>query len=224
MPQVHGATRDALAYIVSVLQIEISSATDNPLVFPGDETILSGGNFHGAPVAYALDYAAIAVSGLANISERRLERLVNPDLSGLPAFLAQNAGLSSGYMMLQVMAASLVSENKILSHPASVDSIPTSANKEDHVSMGMAAALKFRSIVNNAEIVLAGEMLAACQAMEFRKPLRPGAGTGHAYALVRRYIPSLEQDREVSPDVQTVVRLIREKHFARLVTETGENQ
>jgi len=125
-------------------------------------------------------------------------------------------------MMLQVMAASLVSENKILSHPASVDSIPTSANKEDHVSMGMAAALKFRSIVNNAEIVLAGEMLAACQAMEFRKPLRPGAGTGHAYALVRRYIPPLERDREVSPDVQTVVRLIGEKHFARLVTEASE--
>jgi len=224
MPQVHGAIRDALTHIVSVLQIEVNSATDNPLVFPGDETILSGGNFHGAPVAYALDYAAIAVSDLANISERRLERLVNPDLSGLPAFLIQNAGLSSGYMMLQVMAASLVSENKILSHPASVDSIPTSANKEDHVSMGMAAALKFRSIVNNAEIVLASEMLAACQAMEFRKPLKPGAGTGHAYALVRRHIPLLEQDREVSPDVQTVVRLIREKHFARLVTEAGEQE
>ncbi len=224
MPQVHGAIRDALTHIVSVLQIEVNSATDNPLVFPGDETILSGGNFHGAPVAYALDYAAIAVSDLANISERRLERLVNPDLSGLPAFLIQNAGLSSGYMMLQVMAASLVSENKILSHPASVDSIPTSANKEDHVSMGMTAALKFRSIVNNAEIVLASEMLAACQAMEFRKPLKPGAGTGHAYALVRRHIPLLEQDREVSPDVQTLVRLIREKHFARLVTEAGEQE
>ncbi|MGH7773142.1 MAG: aromatic amino acid lyase, partial [Candidatus Binatia bacterium] len=146
-----------------------------------------------------------------------------PDLSGLPAFLSPHPGISSGYMMVQVMAASLVSENKILAHPASVDSIPTSANKEDHVSMGMTAALKLKSIVNNVESVLASEILAACQAMEFRKPLDPGEGTRNAYALVRRHIPALESDREVSPDLRTLARLIREKQFSRLLTAEIES-
>jgi histidine ammonia-lyase len=213
IPQVHGAVRDVLTHVVEVFAREINSATDNPLVFPLEGDILSGGNFHGAPLGYALDYAAVALADLASISERRLERLVNPDLSGLPAFLAPNPGLSSGYMILQVMAASLVSENKILAHPASADSIPTSANKEDHVSMAMTAALKLRSIVDNLETVLAAEILAGCQAMEFHKPLRAGIGTERAYGLVRRHVAPLEEDREVSPDIRAVARLIRDGQF-----------
>jgi histidine ammonia-lyase len=218
IPQVHGAVRDVLNHVCGVLTTEINSATDNPLVFP-DGDILSGGNFHGAPAAYAMDYAAIALSDLASISERRLERLVNPDLSGLPAFLIFNPGLSSGYMMLQVMVAALVSENKILAHPASVDSIPTSANKEDHVSMGMTSALKLRSIVDNVEVVLASEILAVCQAFEFRKPLLPGEGTRKAYRLVRGVIPPLETDRDASPDIQTVRNLIRDERFSSLLKD-----
>jgi len=215
VPQVHGAVRDALCHVREVLAREINSATDNPLVF-GD-AILAGGNFHGAPLGYAFDYAALALADLASISERRLERLVNPDLSGLPAFLSPQPGLSSGYMLLQVMVASLVSENKILAHPASVDSIPTSANKEDHVSMGMTAALKLRSIVDNLETVLAGELLAACQAMEFRRPLEPGEGTRRAYALVREAVAPLGEDREVSPDIARVRALVRRNRFAELL-------
>jgi histidine ammonia-lyase len=217
VPQVHGAVRDALEHIRGVFAIEINSATDNPLVFTDGDAILAGGNFHGAPLGYACDYAAVVLADLASISERRLERLVNPDLSGLPAFLISQPGLSSGYMMLQVMVASLVSENKILAHPASVDSIPTSAGKEDHVSMGMTAALKLRSIVDNLEIVLAGEILAACQAMEFRKPLEPGEGTRKAYSLVRQVIPPLNKDREISPDIETLRNLIRQNTFAALI-------
>jgi histidine ammonia-lyase len=216
VPQVHGAVRDALGHTLEVFGREINSATDNPLVFPEGDAILAGGNFHGAPLGYACDYAAIALADLASISERRLERLVNPDLSGLPAFLIPKPGLSSGYMMLQVMVASLVSENKILAHPASVDSIPTSANKEDHVSMGMTAALKLRSVVENLEIVLAGEIIAACQAMEFRKPLQPGEGTRKAYAMVRQVIAPLENDREISPDLAILRDLIRLNRFAAL--------
>jgi histidine ammonia-lyase len=219
IPQVHGAVRDALDHTLTVLARELNSATDNPLVFPEDGAILSGGNFHGAPLSYIFDYAATVISDLASISERRLERLVNPDLSGMPAFLIREPGISSGYMMLQVTVAALVSENKILAHPASVDSIPTSANKEDHVSMGMSAALKLRSVVDNAETVLSGEILAACQAMEFRKPLRPGEGTRRAYALVRESVPPLEQDRIVSPDIEAVRRLIRAGKLASLVHE-----
>jgi histidine ammonia-lyase len=216
IPQVHGAARDALDHVAGVVGREINSATDNPLVFPDDGVILSGGNFHGAPLAHAFDYAALALADLAGMSERRLERLVNPDLSGLPAFLSPSPGLSSGYMILQVVAASLVSENKILAHPASVDSIPTSANKEDHVSMGMTAALKLRSVVDNLETVLAGEILAACQAMEFRKPLVPGRGTRRAYEIVRGAVPALESDRVVTPDVEAVRLLIRQNRFSRL--------
>jgi histidine ammonia-lyase len=219
IPQVHGAVRDALAHVRQILEREINSATDNPLVIPEDGEILSGGNFHGAPLAHAFDYAALALADLAGISERRLERLVNPDLSGLPPFLSRSPGLSSGYMMLQVMAAALVSENKILAHPASVDSIPTSANKEDHVSMGMTSALKLKSLVNNVEIVIAAEILAACQAMEFRKPLEPGEGTRRALALVREHVPPLDHDREVTPDVEIIARLIRGNQFSRLLVE-----
>ncbi len=221
MPQVHGAVRDALEHALTVLACEMNSATDNPLVFPEQDAILSGGNFHGAPLGYVYDYVAMAIADLASISERRLERLVNPDLSGLPAFLIPEPGVSSGYMMLQVTVAALVSENKILAHPASVDSVPTSANKEDHVSMGMTAALKLRSVVDNAEIALAGEILAACQALEFRKPLEPGEGTRLAYALVREVVPALQRDRPASPDIEAVRRLIRAGRFTFLGTDAA---
>ncbi len=219
IPQVHGAVRDVLEHAAGTIVREMNSATDNPLVFLEDGAILSGGNFHGAPLGYAFDYAALALSDLAGMSERRLERLVNPDLSGLPAFLSPSPGLSSGYMILQVTTAALVSENKVLAHPASVDTIPTSANKEDHVSMGMTAALKLRSVADNLETVLAAEILAACQAMEFRRPLVAGEGTRKAYALVREVVPSLKEDREVSPDIQAVCRLIRENCFSRLLSD-----
>ncbi len=217
IPQVHGAVRDVLEHVCQVMTREMNSATDNPLVFSQDAEILSGGNFHGAPLAYAFDYAALALADLASISERRLERLVNPDLSGLPAFLIANPGLSSGYMLLQVMVASLVSENKVLAHPASVDSIPTSANKEDHVSMGMTSALKLKAIVDNLETVLAAELLAACQAMEFRKPLQPGSGTAKAYNIVRQLVPPLENDRESSSDLKLVCDAIRRGAFSRIL-------
>jgi histidine ammonia-lyase len=216
IPQVHGAAHDALEHIREVLTREFNSATDNPLVLAEDGVVLSGGNFHGAPLAHALDYAAIVLTDLAGISERRLERLVNPDLSGLPAFLAPEPGLTSGYMMLQVTAAALVSECKLLAHPASVDSIPTSGNKEDHVSMGLTAALKLRTIVDHLETVLASEILAACQAMEYRMPLTPGAGTGKAYALVRDAVPRLTADRPSAPDVEAIRRLISRHCFGGL--------
>ena len=209
IPQVHGAVHDALDHVAGVLARELNSATDNPLVFAEDREVLSGGNFHGAPLAHVLDYAAIVLTDLAGISERRLERLVNPDLSGLPAFLAPEPGLTSGLMMLQVSAAALVSECKVLAHPASVDSIPTSGNKEDHVSMGMTAALKLRTVVDHLETVLACEILAGCQAMEHRKALRPGEGTGPVYSLIREIIPPLTADRPLSSDVESLRLLIR---------------
>ncbi|NWG14036.1 MAG: histidine ammonia-lyase [Acidobacteria bacterium] len=216
IPQVHGAAHDALEHICEILTREFNSATDNPLVFAQDGLVLSGGNFHGAPLAHALDYAAIVLADLAGISERRIERLVNPDLSGLPAFLAPEPGLTSGYMMLQVTAAALVSECKLLSHPASVDSIPTSGGKEDHVSMGLTAALKLRTIVDHLETVLAGELLAACQAMEYRRPLRPGSGTGQAYDIVRSAVSALSGDRPAAKDIEAVRRLIRSARFSGL--------
>ncbi len=222
IPQVHGAVHDALEHICEVLTREFNSATDNPLVFAKDGIVLSGGNFHGAPLAHALDYAAIVLTDLAGISERRLERLVNPDLSGLPAFLAPEPGLTSGYMMLQATAAALVSECKLLAHPASVDSIPTSGNKEDHVSMGLTSALKLKTIVDHVETVLASEILAACQAVEYRKPLKPGIGTGKAYALVRDAVPCLTADRPSAPDIEAIRQLIRRQCFRGLRPE-GQN-
>src|SRR5690606_35145177 len=185
MPQVHGAARQALAYVREVLEVEINSATDNPLIFPEEGRILSGGNFHGQPVAQALDLLAMACADLASISERRLARLVDPALSGLPAFLTLDPGVNSGLMMAQIVAASLVNELKLRANPASVDSIPTDANKEDHVSMGVAAALKAREAVEMLETVLALELIAGAQALEFLRPLRPGRGVQRAYELVR---------------------------------------
>lgn len=209
-PQVHGASIDALHYARRVLEIEMNAATDNPLIFEETGQIISGGNFHGQPVALALDFLAIALSEIANISERRTERLVNPHLSGLPAFLIKDAGLNSGFMIAQYTAAALVSENKVLAHPASVDSIPTSANKEDHVSMGTIAARKCREILKNAELVISIELLCAAQAMDLFTNLKAGAGTMEAYRLIRMHISHMEQDRILSDDINTMYKLVHE--------------
>jgi histidine ammonia-lyase len=209
MPQVHGATRDALAYAQRVLETEAASATDNPLVFADTGEMISGGNFHGQPVALALDFAGIAAAELADIAERRIEQMVNPHLSsGLPPFLTLNSGLNSGYMMAQVTAAALVSENKILAHPASVDSIPSSAGREDHVSMGVHAADKLARIVDNVRNVLAIELLLAAQGVELRSPHRPAAALDEALRTLRARVPPLGDDRAVYRDVAEVRALL----------------
>ena len=208
-PQVHGASRDAIAYARRVIEIEMNASTNNPLIFADTEDFLLGGNFHGQPVGLALDFLGIAVAELANISERRVERLVNPKLSGLPAFLVKDGGLNSGFMIAQYSAAALVSENKVLSHPASVDSIPTSANKEDHVSMGTIAARKCRDIVNNAADVIAIELLCAAQAMDLFTNLKSGGGTLAAYTLIREHVAHLDSDRIIAEDIATVRDLMR---------------
>ncbi len=209
MPQVHGATRDTLAHVRSVLSVEVNAVTDNPLVFDDGE-IVSGGNFHGQPVAFALDFMAIALAELANISERRIEQLVNPALnSGLPAFLAPEVGLNSGFMIAQVTAAALVSENKRLAVPASVDSIPSSANREDHVSMGMHSAVKARQCLQNVETVLGIELMVAAQGIELRRPLTSSAGIEALHALVRTEIPKLDRDRILHPDIEAATALVR---------------
>jgi histidine ammonia-lyase len=209
MPQVHGAVRDALAHVRQILEIEINSATDNPLVFAEAGEVLSGGNFHGEPVALALDYASVAVADLATISERRVERLVNPALSDLPAFLTTHPGTNSGLMIAQVTAAALIAENSVLVHPASTYSLPTSANREDHVSMGMTAALKFAQIVNNVETILAIELLCAAQAMEFLKPLQTGPRLIPVYEEVRKRVPALDQDAVLAECIAALVPLIQ---------------
>ena len=212
IPQVHGAVRDTLANCREVFEIEANSAVDNPLVFVTGEAsgdVLSGGNFHGEPVAFALDFLAIALSALAGISERRIERLVNPSLNeGLPPFLAPGAGLNSGFMMAQVTAAALVSENKVLAHPASVDSITTSGNKEDYVSMGMTAALKLRRIVENTRNVLAIEAITAAQALDFVAPLKTGGRGQKAHKAIRSVCPAMEKDRVMYGDFAKVAELI----------------
>ncbi len=214
MPQVHGASRDVLDFARDILEREANSTTDNPLVFPDDDLpfggeLISGGNFHGQPVAHALDAAAIAVAELANISERRIEQLVNPALSsGLPAFLIRKSGLHSGFMIAQVTAAALVSENKIYCHPASVDSIPSSAGREDHVSMGAHAALKFAHVEDQVRTVLAIELMAAAQGIDLRAPHRPGNRLRAVHALIREHVPILEKDRVLSTDFQKIRDLI----------------
>ncbi len=208
-PQVHGASRDAIDYCRRVIETEMNSSTGNPLIFPESEEFLLGGNFHGQPVALAMDFMGMAVAELANISERRIERLVNPKLSGLPAFLVSDGGLNSGFMIAQYTAAALVSENKILAHPACVDSIPTSANKEDHVSMGTISARKCREIVGNAENVIATELLCAAQALDLFTNLKPGEGTLAAYQAIRQAVSHLEGDRELAPDMGVMRRLMR---------------
>jgi histidine ammonia-lyase len=218
-PQVHGASRDAIAYCRRVIETEMNSSTNNPLIFAESEEFLLGGNFHGQPVALAMDFMAMAVAELANISERRIERLVNPKLSGLPAFLVSDGGLNSGFMIAQYTAAALVSENKVLAHPACVDSIPTSANKEDHVSMGTISARKCRDIVGNAETVIAIELLCAAQALDLFTNLKPGEGTLAAYRVIRKTIPHLECDRELAPDIAAMRRLMQNGTILEAVEE-----
>ncbi len=209
-PQVHGASRDLLDYVEATVGVELNAATDNPLVLRDEGTIVSAGNFHGQPLAFALDALAMAVAELANISERRVERLVNPSLSeGLPPFLVEEGGLNSGFMIPQYVAAALVSENKVLAHPASVDSIPTSAGQEDHVSMGNAAGLKALRVLDNAEHALAIELLAGAQAIEFLAPLKPGAGVQAVHDVVRSLSPRLTEDRSLSADIERVAESIR---------------
>jgi histidine ammonia-lyase len=217
IPQVHGAVRDALAFVRRTLEIEVNSATDNPLIFADKGKILNCGNFHGEAVAFALDLLGIVVAELGGISERRIEKLINPALSGLPAFLTKEGGLHSGLMMVQVSAASLASENKILAHPASVDSIPTSADKEDHVSMGMIAARKARDIVKNVERILAMELLCATQGLEFLLPLQPGRGIYEAYQVVREKVPPIKGDRRFSEDINRIDLLIESGELLRRV-------
>ena len=213
MPQVHGAARGALDHSENILLIESASATDNPLVFENGD-VISGGNFHGAPLALAFDYAALAIVDLMSISERRIDRLVNPDKNeGLPAFLARKPGLESGFMIPHVAAAALLSEARVLAHPASVDNVTTSGGKEDHVSMGMTAALKLRSIVEFAENLLAIELLAGAEALEHRRPLKAGVGVERAFAAVREITPSLTQDRSLSGDIAHVAEAIRRGDF-----------
>ncbi|HEX6589884.1 MAG TPA: histidine ammonia-lyase [Longimicrobiales bacterium] len=219
MPQVHGAGRAALAYIEQVLSTEINAVTDNPLVFPESGRVISGGNFHGQPVAQVLDLLAMAVADLASISERRLARLVDPALSGLPAFLTRDPGVNSGYMLAQIASAALVTDIKHRANPTSTDSIPTDANKEDHVSMGMAAALKAREAVQLFETVLALELLAAAQAIEFHRPLRSSEAVEAAHALIRERVAPLGTDREPGPDIRAVEELVRAGAFARIVEE-----
>lgn len=209
-PQVHGATREVLRFACGILRTEAGSISDNPIVLPEDGEIVSGGNFHGQPVAVALDALAAATVPLASISERRLYRLLDPVRNnGLPAFLVPESGLNSGYMLVQYTAASLVSECKTLAHPASVDSIGSSAGQEDHVSMGMTAARHARDIVANAEIVVALEAMVAAQALDLRAPLLPAAATGSARAAIRAVVPFLDRDRELGPDIRAVVELLR---------------
>jgi histidine ammonia-lyase len=210
MPQVHGAVRDALSHARRILEIEINSATDNPLIFVESEEVLSGGNFHGEPIALALDYAAVAIADLGTISERRVERLVNPDLSGLPAFLTPDPGTNSGMMIAQVAAVSLIAENNVLAHPASVTNLPTSANKEDHVSMGMTSALKFQQVVSNVEMILAIELMCAAQGLEFLKPLKPSPRLQDVHSRVRELVPALERDAPLSSYIEALVPLVRE--------------
>ncbi len=238
-PQVHGAVRDALGYLHGVLDIEMNSATDNPLVFPGGAhvpedalatghgLVISGGNFHGEPVALALDLAKLAIAELGAISERRTALLLDPRLNdGLPAFLGASSGLDSGLMILQYTAAALASESKVLAHPASADSIPTSANQEDHVSMGSIAALHLQRVLTNSERILAIELICAAQGLDLRRDLspglRPGRGVEEAQARVRAVIPRLEHDREPGPDIAAAERLVREGALVDLADPPGE--
>ena len=217
IPQVHGSIRDSIGFARNTLEIEMNSVTDNPIVFPDAGEIISAGNFHGQPIALALDFMAIAMAELGSISERRIERLVSPEYGDLPPFLTKNPGLNSGFMVAQVSAAALASENKVLSHPASVDSIPTSGNKEDHVSMGMGAALKLKAVTRNVEWILAIELLAAAQGIDLLSPLRPGIGTRRAYELIREEVPMLEEDRVISKDIEKISGLISKGVFSSIL-------
>jgi histidine ammonia-lyase len=219
MPQVHGAVRDALHHARCVVELESGAATDNPLVFADSGDVLSGGNFHGAPLALVFDYAALALTDLMSISERRIDRLVNPDVNeGLPPFLSSRPGTSSGYMIAQICAVSLLNEAKVLAHPASIDNVPTSGAKEDHVSMGMTAAVKLRQIVSNAEHVLAIELLAAAEGLEYRAPLRSSQDIERAHEIIRGMVPRLTEDRPLSYDIQRIAAAIVGGDFDEFTT------
>ncbi|HYY99017.1 MAG TPA: histidine ammonia-lyase [Pyrinomonadaceae bacterium] len=214
MPQVHGAVRDALAHARSSVEVETGGATDNPLVFAETGDVISGGNFHGAPLALAFDYAAIALTHLGNIVERRIDRLVNPEKNeGLPPFLTARAGVESGYMVPQIVAVALLNECKVLAHPASTDNLPTDGGKEDHVSMGMTAALKLRRVVENVEAVIAIELMAAAEGLEHRAPLLPGAGVRRAHEALRATCERLTRDRPLSDDIARVAEALRRGDF-----------
>jgi len=217
MPQVHGAVRDSLAHVRRVLAIELNAVTDNPLVFVREGEVISGGNFHGQPLATALDLAAIALAQLGGISERRIDRMVNPLTSDLPAFLARAPGIESGFMLAQVTAAALASENKVLAHPASVDSIPTSGNKEDYVSMGMTAALKLKPLLANVAAILAIELLAACRALDLLAPLKSGRLAEKARTLVRGAAPAADVDRTLAPDIARVRERVERGDLAAIL-------
>ncbi len=217
MPQVHGAARDVLAFVRRVLEIEINSSTDNPLVFSDPGEIVSAGNFHAQLISEALDFLTIACTDLASISQQRVERMLNPDLSGLPAFLARDPGVESGFMTAQIAVVDVLSEMRVLSHPASVDSVTTSANKEDHVSMGMAAARKACRTVDCLTYVLAVELMCAAQALEFLKPLAPGLGAAAGYQLVRTHVQPLDGDRVLGPDIERLREVVRSGAFQEIV-------
>ncbi len=219
IPQVHGAIRDTLALARRTFSIELNAATDNPLVFAREGELISGGNFHGQPLALVLDYMAIALTELSSISERRIERLINPEYGDLPPFLTHDPGLNSGFMMLQVTAAALASACKVLAHPASVDSIPTSGNREDHVSMGMGAALKLKQVLANLRKILAIELLCAAQGVDLLCPLQPGAGGLKAHALVRSVSPTLLADRSLASDIESLEDRIARKQFASILRQ-----
>lgn len=220
-PQVHGACRDLLSFVRKTLSTEINAVTDNPLVNPETGEITSNGNFHGQPLAFALDILAMAVSELANISERRIVKLLNPVFSELPTFLVKNEGLHSGYMIPQYTAASLVVENRVLCHPASTDSVPTNNDKEDHNSMGPISARKAQKVIENVEYVLAIECLTACQAIDFRKPLKPGRGPHFLHSFIRKEIPSLEKDRYQHFDIEKVRNMIRDGEIVKAAKDNG---
>ncbi len=216
-PQVHGAVRDALAQIRATLAIEINSATDNPLVFAETDDVVSGGNFHGQPLAMAADQMAVAVATLAGISERRIEQMTNPQTSMLPAFLVREAGLNSGFMILQVVAAALASETRALAAPHSIGSIPTSANQEDYVSMGMGAARRLAPMLANLRNILAVELLAACQGIDFLAPLRPGLEARKAYDILRSLSKRVDSDRSLAPDIEIVSAAVETGKFSDLI-------
>jgi len=215
-PQVHGASRDAIGFVRNKIEIEMNSVTDNPIIFPETSEGISGGNFHGQPVALAFDFLAIALSELADISERRLERMVNPALNGLPAFLVEEGGVNSGFMIVQYSAAALVSENKVLSHPASVDSIPSSGNQEDHVSMGTIGARKAMEILKNARRVIAMEMMCSCQAIDLGCGKKLGLATGRAYNMIREKVKKLTHDREMYDDINNLEQLLISKELNKI--------
>jgi len=220
IPQVHGAVRDAIDYCKNIIEIEINSVTDNPIILPDTGEVISCGNFHGEPIAIAMDLLGIALSELGNISERRIERMLNPNLNkGLPAFLIEKSGINSGFMIAQYTAASLVSENKVLAHPGSVDSIPTSANQEDHVSMGSISAKKCLKILENLENILSIELLCACQSLDFRKPLKTSEKLCKIYSMIRENIKFLNEDRTIHEDINKVRNIINSTKFYNKIRE-----